>query len=125
MKSFVAQVHDHSFILRTSYTFLSYPCAGRISDDLKAKYKDEAVLGVDIHDKDATYRRLVPYQFKHIVERSVIPDTRRYYWWRGISATYLLRPNYYMKIVLDRFSSPTAKMLSGKCVGKNAQDGIA
>jgi hypothetical protein len=84
---------------------------------LKAKYVSESVISLDIHDKDASYRRLVPYQFKHIVERPFLPETRRYYWWRGMSAAYLLRPNYYMKTLLDKFRMNQARTLNGDCVG--------
>jgi hypothetical protein len=91
--------------------------SGRVSKRLLDKYNDEQVIGLYIHDNNVPYRRLVPYQFKEIVEREIIPENRRYYWWRAISTSYLLRPNIYMQELMRIYSMPSILELQGRCVG--------
>ena len=42
---------------------------------------------------DDRFRNMTPYQFDGLLDMSRIPADKRYYWWRGISAAYLTRPN--------------------------------
>jgi hypothetical protein len=46
---------------------------------------------------DLTYKypnkKRVPVMFHQLMEQSLIPTERRYYWWRAQSTAYTVRPN--------------------------------
>jgi hypothetical protein len=95
-----------------------YLKTGHLSESLIERYRNEKVIGINIHDKELPYRRIIPKQFSFITDRDVISKDRRYYWWRAISASYLLRPNIYMQELLRIYHMPTVLELQGRCVGK-------
>jgi hypothetical protein len=70
------------------------------------------------------YRYLVPYQFNDFQVLRAIDPLWRYYWWRGVSAAYLYRPNQHAQELVKKYSIMNyADISDGQCVSMYIRHG--
>lgn len=90
--------------------------SGRISQKAMNNYISERVINFYPPIHFDYLRFLVPKPLSVVTDSIVIKPTRIYYWWRAISASYLIRLNKQTQYLIQQFSIPGLKELNGKCV---------
>jgi len=69
-------------------------------------------------------RKFVPNDFKYILDCAEVGQRGYgFWWWRAISATYLLRPNQPTLKLLQEHEDPVLKELNGMCVSAYVRHG--
>jgi hypothetical protein len=85
-------------------------------------YRKNVTVARTILSAEFEFYRLIPHQVEHLLH----PDMaigKRYYWWRAISAAYLIRPNQRTQDYLQTLSTPGLHRLNGSCVSMYVRHG--
>lgn len=96
---------------------------GILPEEAKSLYKEERVLNILLQIFFGNLRTIIPSQLIPLSKALPVEKSKIYYWWRAISASYLLRPNAHTLALLSKYATPGLKSLNGKCIGMYIRHG--